>query len=58
MIGTSAALIATQLANVLPGATPASRLAYAAGIVATAAYAVGIAASFWLPEPESEDLPA
>jgi nitrate/nitrite transporter NarK len=58
MIGTSAALIATQLANVLPAATAASRLAYAAGIVATAAYAIGIAASFWLPEPQSEDLPA
>jgi MFS family permease len=57
MIGTSAAVIATQLANVLPGATPSMRLAYAAGIVATSAYALGLTASFWLPEPQGEDLP-
>jgi hypothetical protein len=57
MIGTSAAVIATQLANVLPAAAPSTRLAYAAGIVATGAYAIGLVASFWLPEPAGEDLP-
>ena len=57
MIGTSAAIVTTQLANVLPADNPSTSLAYAAGIVATAAYAVGLVASFWLPEPAGEDLP-
>jgi MFS family permease len=68
MIGTSAAIVTTQLANVVPagligiaseGAGAASaRLAVAAGLVATTAYVVGLVASFWLPEPAGEDLPA
>jgi len=67
MIGTSAAIVTTQLANAVPaglvgmaeGAGAASaRLALAAGLVATAAYVVGLVASFWLPEPSGEDLPA
>jgi MFS family permease len=57
MIGTSAAIVATQLANVLPGASTSVRLAYAAGLVATAAYVLGLLGSFWLPEPAGEDLP-
>lgn len=58
MIGTSAALATTSLANVIGGATPSVRLAYAAGIVATSAYVIGVIASTWLPEPAGEDLPA
>src|SRR3954463_2009103 len=57
MIGTSAAVIATQLANVLPGATPSMPAGSSGGIVATSAYAIGLTASFWLPEPQGEDLP-
>jgi nitrate/nitrite transporter NarK len=57
MIGTSAAIMATQLANVLPAATAPTRLAYAAAIVATGAYIIGAIASFWLPEPTQEELP-
>ena len=57
MIGTSAALATTQLANILPGASAPSRLAYAAGLVATTAYIVALAASAWLPEPARDELP-
>lgn len=58
MIGTSAALATTSLANVIGGGSPSIRLAYAAGVVATLAYVIGIIASSWLPEPSGEDLPA
>ena len=57
MIGTSAALLTTRLVNVMPGATPQTRLAYAAALVGTAAYLIGFGASFWLPEPKHEALP-
>src|SRR5499427_10917873 len=57
MIGTSAALLTTQFAGVMPGATPAVHLAYAAAAVAFLAYAIGLIASFWLPEPERQELP-
>ncbi|HEU0122777.1 MAG TPA: MFS transporter [Bryobacteraceae bacterium] len=54
MLGTSAALLTTQLAKTAPGAGPAAKLAYAAAIVGTAAYVIGFAASFFLPEPPKE----
>ena len=57
MIGTSAALVTTQLANVMPGAGPAAKLAHAAALVGLAVYLVGFVASFWLPEPKGEALP-
>jgi hypothetical protein len=57
MIGTSAALLTTQLANVLPGASAPTKLAYASALVGTAAYVIGFVASFWLPEPTAEALP-
>jgi hypothetical protein len=57
MIGTSAALATTQLANVVPGATPFTRLAYSASAVALFAYAMGVLLSFWLPEPRLDKLP-
>jgi hypothetical protein len=57
MIGTSAALVTTQLVTRMPGASAPIRLAYAAAIVGTAAYIIGTAASFWLPEPQREELP-
>ena len=57
MIGTCAALLTTQLVNVMPGTTPPTKLAYAAAIVGTGAYLLGLAGSFWLPEPSREELP-
>jgi hypothetical protein len=54
MIGTSAALVTTTLANHMPGATPPVQLAYAAALVGTLTYIVGFAASFALPEPQEE----
>ena len=57
MIGTSAALLTTQLANVMPGGTPARSLAYAAASVALASYLIGFLAGFRLPEPAQDKLP-
>lgn len=57
MLGTTAALVTTNLANMLGGATASIRLAYASAIVGTVVYVIGFASSFWLPEPKSEDLP-
>ncbi|HVA94825.1 MAG TPA: MFS transporter [Candidatus Dormibacteraeota bacterium] len=51
MLGTSAALITTNIVTYMPGGTAARQLAYAAGIVGFLAYAIGFVASFWLPEP-------
>jgi nitrate/nitrite transporter NarK len=57
MIGTSAALLTTQIARSMPGTLPATKLAYAAGTVAFLVYAIGFVASFWLPEPQQAKLP-
>jgi MFS family permease len=50
MIGTSFALVTTQLANMMP-------LAHAAAAVALIVYLAGFIASFWLPEPQQDKLP-
>jgi hypothetical protein len=57
MIGTSAALLTTQLVGVMPGAILPIRLAYAAALVGTVAYVIGVVASMWLPEPARAELP-
>lgn len=57
MIGTSAALVTTNLVASMPGGGPAVKLAYAAALVGTTAYVIGFIASWWLPEPRQEDLP-
>lgn len=57
MLGTSAALLVTSMVAFMPGGTPSRELAYAAGIVGFAAYAVGFIASFWLPEPSLASTP-
>ena len=57
MIGTSAAFVTTTLASLMPGGTPSVQLAWAAALVGFAVYAVGFAASFFLPEPKAEELP-
>jgi len=56
MIGTSAALLTTQLATTMPR-PPAEALALAAGAVALLVYLVGLAASAALPEPQRAELP-
>jgi MFS family permease len=56
MIGTSAALLTTQLAKLMPGPPPEA-LAFAAAAVAAFVYVVGFAASFALPEPPRSELP-
>jgi MFS family permease len=57
MIGTSAALVTTQLVAAMPGQGIPVQLAYASAIVGTAVYVIGFTASFWLPEPKREELP-
>jgi MFS family permease len=57
MIGTSAALLTTQFAAIMPGPTPPVHLAYAAAAVAFLAYGIGLIGSFWLPEPAHQELP-
>ena len=57
IIGASGVLLTTQLANVMPGAGAAARLAYSAGTVAVLAYAASLIGSFWLREPEHAQLP-
>lgn len=54
MIGTSAALLTTQLALLMPAGPPSTKLAYAAAAVAFLVYAIGLIFSFFLPEPKQE----
>ena len=51
LLGASAALVTTQLANVMPGDGTAARLAYSAGTVAVLAYSMSLIGSFWLSSP-------
>jgi MFS family permease len=57
MIGTSAAFVTATLASAMPGPTPSVKLAWSAAVVGFVVYAVGFAASFFLPEPKTEALP-
>ena len=57
MIGTFAALLTTSIVASMPGPSVPLKLAYAAALVGTGAYVIGVIASFWLPEPEQGDLP-
>jgi predicted MFS family arabinose efflux permease len=57
MLGTGFAFVTTQLTNVMPGATPSARLAYAAAAVGLFVYLTGFVVSWWLPEPKGDDLP-
>jgi hypothetical protein len=57
MLGTSAALLTTSIVGFMPGGTPTRQLAYAAGIIGLASYAIGLFASHWLPEPPQGALP-
>jgi MFS family permease len=57
MLGTGFAFLAAQLSNVMPGPSPATKLAYACAISVTIAYGLGTLLSWWLPEPKSAQLP-
>lgn len=57
MLGTGGAMVAAQLTALMPGATPFARLAHAAGAVGVLSFVAALAASAWLPEPESAELP-
>jgi hypothetical protein len=56
MLGTFAAVVTTQLSNVMPGGSPPTKLTYAAALVAFLVYFGGFVLSFFLPEPK-EKLP-
>ena len=55
MIGVMAAPVTITLSSFLPG-PPTTQLAYAAAIVGTSVYAIGFAASFFLPEPSATNM--
>jgi hypothetical protein len=57
VFGASAALLTTQLANIIPATGATARMAYSAGIVAVLAYGTSLVGSFWLVEPEHAQLP-
>jgi MFS family permease len=53
MFGTSAAFVTTNLlAPNMPGKTSFEQIALGAALVAFLVYAIGLIASFWLPEPK------
>ena len=59
LIGTSFAALANLLAASawMPGGSPAAKMAITAALLGTVAYVGGFIASFWLPEPPSDELP-
>jgi hypothetical protein len=57
MIGTGGALVASELAAVMPGGSPSAQLAAAAGAVGVTSFLLALVASAWLPEPEGDALP-
>jgi hypothetical protein len=57
LIGTFAAVVTGRLAQYMPGDAAAAKLALAAAAVAVGVYAVGLIASYKLPEPTAENLP-
>src|SRR2546427_13192061 len=56
-LSASGALLTTQIAGVMPGATPTIHLAYAAAAVIFLVYVLGLIFSFLLPEPQKDELP-
>jgi hypothetical protein len=57
VLAVTAALLTTQLSNVVPATSIGLRLAYSAGITVTLALMAALVISRWLPEPASERLP-
>src|SRR5262249_47627743 len=58
MIGTSAALVTTELVPSMPGQGIPTQLAYACALVGTTVYVIGVIAGMWLEEPDSKFLEA
>jgi predicted MFS family arabinose efflux permease len=56
MLGTSAALVTTHLAALMPGNSPSARLTHSANAVGIGIYALALGLTFLLPEP-SMNLP-
>jgi hypothetical protein len=57
MFGTSAAFVTTNwLAPHMPGKTSFEQVALGAALMAVLVYAIGFIASFWLPEPPTQNL--
>jgi hypothetical protein len=56
MIGTSAAAVTAQLSKIMPYEAAPLKFATAAAIIGTTIYLIGLAASFWLPEPDPDIL--
>jgi MFS family permease len=54
MLGTSAALVTTHLAALMPGSSPSARLTHAATAVGIGVYALAIGLTFLLPEPPAK----
>jgi len=54
MLGTSAALITTHLAALMPGGSPSTRLTHAAAAVGMGVYALALGLTFLLPEPPAK----
>ncbi len=54
LIGTSMALVTNKMVSIVPGDSPAVKMACAAAIVGFSMYAIGTIASFFLPEPKPE----
>ncbi|MGE0885979.1 MAG: MFS transporter [Blastocatellales bacterium] len=57
MFGASAPLLTTQLLAAMPGTGASVKLAYAAAAVAFLVYAGNLFLSFFLPEPQQQELP-
>jgi MFS family permease len=59
MLGTSFAAITTMLAGMewIPGDTPTAKLAYTAAGIGTLVFAGNLLLSFWLPEPQGDEMP-
>ena len=57
MIGTSFALVASLLSGIMPGGSDAVKMAAAAAVIGTGVYLVNVILCFFLPEPQSEELP-
>lgn len=57
VIGVSAALLTTQLSNMMPGSDAPARLTYSAGVTTVLVLGIAFAASFWFQEPRSDQLP-
>lgn len=54
MLGTSAALVTTHLAALMPGSSPSARLTHAATAVGIGVYALALGLTFLLPEPPAK----